>query len=157
MSYFLKYTMLFFVCSTTIFCSEIQKTPIPFYNVPHDILPIIEPTVRHRINSAAEELHQEGILQTNGDSLTHTAEVLTPQITRQRILGVSMIVAGAGTIVLTGGSPYRITHPEIIPTCAGILAAGTVVFCDSMFQCCCWRHRIKSTKKLIIKHHEKVE
>ena len=173
---FLKYTMLFFLSFSKAFCSEnrpsllknpsqmiMQSTPepsassIPFYVLPYDTLPIVEPTVRHRIDSAAQELHQEGILQTHSQGLSEAAKILALQVTRQRIVGVGMLTASASIIVFMGGSPYRISNPEIIPTCIGTCVAGTTIFCDSMIECCCWRHRVNSTKKLIIKLHEKAE
>lgn len=169
MNYLAIFSLLF-VCSFKIFCSEkpfilqlpaqqimgVTPYPIPEYYVPKKTLPVVEKTVYYRIDRAIIDLHENGF-EPSSEALEKTAEIIANQVSRKRLVGVYGLMFGAGTIIVAVPSPLRQSHPEIHLGGAILAACGIAILCDSMIECCCWKHKMASTKSLIRKNHTKVD
>ena len=172
MNYLAIFSVLFLYSFKT-FCSErapisqlpaqqaMSNTPymIPkhhYYSIPETTPLVIEKTVYCRMDNALLELHKDGF-RPSFDALSQAAATVAHQVTLKRKIGVCSLMFGAGTAIVTAPSPFLQSHPEI-PFGGVVLAAcGTALLCDSMIDCCCWRHKMASTKKLIRENHTKVD
>ena len=134
---------------------SITPYPVPQYHVPEKTLPIVEHAVLHRIDQAIIELHKENF-QPSLQALSKTAAHIAHNITQKRIIGVASLSLSFGATFISAGSLTGMAYPQIPLAFALIGASGTVLFCDSMLDCCCWQHKVSTAKELIKKHDEKV-